>query len=278
MRRSGFVDRIDGSGCHDHICWVFDTPEEFRQLAGRFLSEGLAAGQQVLYLEDRARETELDHVDGFGSARRRGAAAVQDLGIYEAELMADPAAPARAFVRACEQAVADGYTGLRVAADVTSLVRDPTMAATFARYEHLVDTHMARHPLTGMCGFHRARLSATTIAELACLHPLASSGSTPLRLFSSDQADISAVLAGEVDLAGRDLLRSALARIDLPPVGGEVIIDARELSFIDHQGLLECVEHIRGRGAATVLHLAADSATRLLLNLLRLPDVRVVTA
>ncbi|MEV0457603.1 MEDS domain-containing protein [Catellatospora methionotrophica] len=276
MRRSGFVDTVDGSVCHDHICWVFDTPEEFRQLSGRFLIEGLAAGQQVLYLEDAARKTELDHIEGFGSARHRGAADVQDLAIYEAELLADPAAPARAFVRACQQAVADGYTGLRVAADVTSLVRDPGRAASFARYEHLIDTHMARHPLTGMCGFHRGRLSATTIAELACLHPLASNGSTPLRLFSTAQAGISAVLAGEVDFYGRGLLHSALTRVDLTPIGGEVIIDARELSFIDHQGLLECVEHIRGKGAATVLHLAADSSTRLLLELLHLPDVRVV--
>ncbi|MEU8006189.1 MEDS domain-containing protein [Catellatospora sp. NPDC049111] len=276
MRRTGFVDAVDGLGRHDHICWVFDTLEAFRSVAGRFLADGLAAGQQVIYLADAAVPTDLDHVDGFAEARSRGAARVQDLGIYEIDRPVDPLVQAQAYAQATEQSIADGYTGLRVAAEVTPLVRTPAQLAAFTRYEHLVDAYMVTRPFAAMCGYDSRRLSADTLAELACMHPLASRASAPLRLFPSDRPGITAALAGEVDLNGRELLAKALRRARLERAGGEIAIDAGDLAFLDHRGLFQLVEHIRAQGASTVLHVAEDSPVRLLADTLRLPDVRLV--
>ncbi len=276
MRRSGFVDAVDGLGCHDHVCWVFETRGEFRATAGRFLADGLSAGQQVLYLAEAARQTDLDDVDGFAAARADGAALVQDLAIYGAGRPVDPAVQVRAYAQATERAVAAGYRGLRVAADATPLVRTPAQLDAFTRYEHLADRYMTRQPFAAMCGFHRGELSAAAIAELAGMHPVTSRAAAPLRLFASAEPGVDAVLAGEIDLSGHALLRTVLRQADLAPAGGELVIDARELSFIDHRGLFQLVEHARSRGARTVLHVARDGMVRLLADLLRLPDVRLV--
>ncbi|GHJ46986.1 hypothetical protein Cs7R123_43280 [Catellatospora sp. TT07R-123] len=274
MRQSGFVDAVDGLGRSDHLCWAFDTHDEFRTLAARFLADGLAAGQQVVYLAESAGAAELDGFGGFAAARASGAARVQDLSIYDRSLLAEPRAQVRAYAQATEQALAAGYTGLRVAADATPLVRTPADRSAFARYEHLVDVYMTRHPFAAMCGYHRGRLDPAAIAELACMHPLARSSSAPLRLFASDQPGIDMVLAGEVDLAGHALLRTALEHADAAPAGGEISVDARHLTFIDHRGLMRLAEHVQARGGTAVLH-TARGATRLLTELLDLPQLRV---
>jgi hypothetical protein len=85
-------------------------------------------------------------------------------------------------------------------------------------------------------------------------------------------------MAGEVDLAGYGRLRAALGSADWPQVDGAVTIDARDLTFIDHQGLIQLVEQIRSRGAATELLVGRDSVVRPLASLLRLPDLRVVVS
>lgn len=277
MRRTGFLDAVGGLGRHDHVCWVFTTSGEFRSAAGRFLTDGLAEGLRVMYIADAPGDHELDAVDGFASARASGAAQVLDLRMYGSGVV-DPVAQVEAYAAATEQALADGYTGLRVAADATALVRTPDGRDAFARYEHLVDAYMTRHPFSAMCGYDLDDLGPAAVAELACMHPLARRSSTALRLHATDEPGIAAVLAGEVDVLGHAQLRGALNRVELADTDGEVAIDGRDLAFIDHRGLIQVVEHIRGQGATTVLHVGPRSMARPLAGLLRLPDLRVAVS
>ncbi|MEU7871887.1 MEDS domain-containing protein [Dactylosporangium sp. NPDC049140] len=247
MRHSGFVDTVDALGGHDHVGWVFDDPDEYHPVVERFLADGRAAGQQVMFV-----------ADGDPTAA------------------ADPAAQVRTYARATERALADGYTGLRVAADATPLVRTAQERAAFARYEFLMDVFMARRPMSGLCGFNRSELGDEAVAELAGMHPVARRGSTPLRLFATDRPGVAAVLAGEVDPGGHAQLQNALGRAELPADGGVVTLDARELTFIDHRALIRLVEHVRGRGAGTALLVDPGSPVARLAGLLQLGDLRVV--
>lgn len=278
MRRTGLVDTVGGLGSHDHLCWVYETPADFTSAVGRFLSDGLAAGQRVAFMGDSVRESDLDRFDGFAAARATGAASAQDLGLYGTTGQVDPAAQIEAFTRAFERALADGFTGLRVAADVTPLVTTAEGRAAFGRYEHLIDAFLTRHPATGMCGFHRARVSHETITELAGMHPLAPPGSTPLRLFASAEPGVAAALAGEIDLAGYAQLRAALHHARPAAVDGTITLDTRELTFVDHRALIHIVEYVRGRGAHTTLLADPAGPVPPLADLLRMPDLRVVTA
>lgn len=279
MRQSGFVDTAEGLGRHDHVCWTFDDPAAFRREAARFLADGLAAGQRVLYLSDGDADAELAAFDGFAAAAATGAARAGRIGAaYAGDAGLDPDTQARAYAQATEEALAAGYTGLRVAADVTSLVRTDATRAVFARYEHLVDRYMTGRPFAALCGYHRTVLGAAAVAEVACLHPLASRGATPLRLFPSAEPAISAVLAGEVDLAGHELLATALRRAEPPLVDGALVLDARGLSFIDHRGLFGLAAYVGGRGATAVLHVGEHSPVHLLTDLLEVPGMRVLVS
>ena len=275
MRRSGLVDTVEGLGRHDHLCWAFDSLDDYRALSGRFLAEGLAGGQRVIFLAASAKDSDLDGADGFAAARAVGAAQVQDLGVYGSGRQVDPAAQVLAYAQATERALADGYTGLRVAADATSLVGTVDARAAFARYEHLIDVYTTRHPFSAMCGYHRGTLGGDAVAELACMHSLARRSSTTLQVRASGRPGIAVALSGEIDMHGHAQLRTALSRVDLPAIDGVVTIDATDLSFIDHQGLIGLVEHVRGRGATTVVQVGRASAVPVLASLLWLPDLEV---
>ncbi len=278
MRRSGLVDTVEGLGRQDHLCWAFDSLDDYRVIAGQFLAEGLAGGQRVIFLADSAKESDFDAVDGFAAARATGAAQIQDLSVYGSGQQVDPVAQVRAYAQATERALADGHTGLRVAADATSLVATVDARAMFARYEHLIDVYTTRHPFSAMCGYHRGVLGKDAVAELACMHSLARRSSTALQVFASGRPEIAAALAGEIDMTGHAQLRTALSRVDLPVIDGAVTIDATDLSFMDHQGLIQLVEHVRGRGATTVLRVGRASAVPALARLLWLPDLEVLVS
>jgi hypothetical protein len=101
---------------------------------------------------------------------------------YTTGTVVDPAAQVQLYAAATAEALDAGFTGLRVAAEVTQLVRTPAQLDAFARYEHLVDRYMATHPMSAMCSYDRGELGDDVIAQLACMHPCAHAGAAPFHL------------------------------------------------------------------------------------------------
>ncbi|MFI5915721.1 MEDS domain-containing protein [Dactylosporangium sp. NPDC051541] len=267
---------------HDHRCVVFDDLAGFRAHAGGFLAEGITDGQQVIYVgadhPDRLA-ADMAGVPGFRAALRTGQASVAALdSLYTLGQAFDPEQQVSVFASTADAALRRGFTGLRVAADITALAADPALAGGYARYEHLVDRFMSRRPVTGMCGLRRGTPDAATVTALACLHPTVRSVQVPFQLHSSADAQVSAVLTGEIDTTSHRLFAASLRHVDLPQVDGHVVLDARGLSFIDHRGLLHLADRLRAQGATgTLLTAAHGEVLRILIDLLDLGDLRVVT-
>jgi anti-anti-sigma regulatory factor len=261
-----------GFGQHDHWCWAYDQPGEFRAAVGEFLAEGLAQGLRVCYLAEGDKASLRDDLRDLDQTTRD---AVQVLSLgdwYPTGTLVEPAAQVRAFTTAMDEALAAGFAGLRVAAEVTPLVRTPEQLDTVARYEYLVDRHMVNRPLSGLCGYNRAELGEETLAQLACLHPAGNVGAPLFRLHASPWA--AAALSGELDASSLDLLRRALRWADLRPTAGEVVIDASELSFIDHRSLRALGDYARGWDATVVLLGELPGAAKMI-DILDLDNVRV---
>ena len=100
----------------------------------------------------------------------------------------DPAAVIKRYDAATQEALADGYRGLRVGADVTDLVRAPDQHDAFARCEVLLERYTSRHPLSAMCGYRRELGDAVT--QFACLHAAAPAGLTPFQVFACDDGAV----------------------------------------------------------------------------------------
>jgi anti-anti-sigma regulatory factor len=255
----------------------FRRRHEFAERAGEFLAEGLAAGERVLYVASGDPGALAAHLGtrSFDEHVRRGA--VQLLPVdsaYPAGTVVDPAAQVGLYATATEAALAAGYTGLRVAAEVTSLARTPAQLDAFARYEHLADRYMAAHPMTAMCGYDVGELGEQAVTELACLHSRASEGVTSFHLHGHARGGCAAALDGELDMRVRQVFPRALERADLQPAGGTIVLDAGGLTFIDHRSLLDLADYAERRAATVVLRTRLSTAARLV-ELLDLARVRV---
>ncbi|WBB80715.1 MEDS domain-containing protein [Micromonospora sp. WMMD882] len=274
----GVIGRTPQPTTYRHVCWRYDDPSALHDAVAHFLAGGLAAGHQVWYVApgsnpvgDRLRAT-----GEFQDALRRGAArfvAVESA--YGADEVVDPASQVSAYAAATEAALAAGYSGLRVAADATPLVRTPAQLDAFARYEHLVDRYMRGWPMSAMCVYDRRALGDRAIADLACLHPETNAEDVRFRLQAGALGDGHTVLAGELDISHHEVFLATLARADPRPVDGRLVVEATDLRFIDHRCLIRLYEHAHARGAESVLLRTARPALARLAALLDLPGLHV---
>jgi hypothetical protein len=205
----------------DHIGWVYTGRDQFADLACEFLSEGWAFGQKLLYI---AEDPEPDGPERLAATLPPGVlevAAVTD--IYGASGVIDAPAQRATFAEALAAALADGFTGICVAADNTPLVTDERRFRAWLGWELVADRFMAANPLTGLCAFDRERVEVDRLRHLATLHPLASSTSRQpqFRMFVDGET---LRLEGILDSFAVQMLRRALEET---PGYLDVVIDLR---------------------------------------------------
>lgn len=280
VRTVGLVDSARGLVPEGHVCWAYQDRAEFRTRAREYLADGIALGQWIEYVGSGSAEelrAELAGLEGIGHLLDEGGIGVCPVGdFYE---FADPSGgvvdPLRALagrVAATEKALAAGYTGFRAVVDCTAVARTAPQRAAFARFEYLIDQQMSALPVTALCAYDLRELGRAAVAEMACLHPLASAGATPFHLYA--EQDVEFALAGELDLSCAELFATTLERI-VPPSGGpELVVEGRKLEFIDHRQLLVLVEHARRANATIVLRTSWPGVDRIV-ELLDVKGVRV---
>ncbi len=105
---------------HDHIGWVFDGPAGFDALAAPFLAEGAERCERLMYI---AADPDPAIVSGLGAAIGSHGVQVASIAeVYGATGVVDPSALLATFSAVFVDALAEGYRGIRVAADNTPLV------------------------------------------------------------------------------------------------------------------------------------------------------------
>lgn len=274
MRASGVINDVRVLRVHDHICLGYRDPADFLAAAQGFLAEGLTLGNRVCFVTvDWGDTGPWLATHGFRQALSSGAATIVDANdVYPSNGFVDPPTQVATYRSATDAAVAAGFSGLRVAADVTTLVRTPKSLDAFARYEHIVDQYMVAQRYSAMCAYSLAELSDGDFAQIACMHPAANVDVAPFRLYASETADL--VLSGELDITTVELLTSSLERVSLSPGTATLTIGAAELRFADHWSLIALSEFADRIGASIVLREPPPQVDRLL-GLLDLDNVRL---
>lgn len=265
------------SRSHTHLCRGFDDHAEFRADAVAFLTEGLLRGYRVHYLAEGDPDTlqaDVAPLRRLPQARRPGAVEVSSITDVYAILGAriDAAAQVAVFAAQTRAALVDGFTGLRVAADTTSLVGTPAQLDAFARYECRADRLMTELPVSGLCGFRRAELGDDVVTQLACVHPAGGAPPAPFHVHAVRGADVA--VSGELDLTTVDLFATTMDRVGLQDAPAEVVVDATGLAFADHRNLL-VLEALAHRHERSVVLRTVRRWPELLVAALELTRVRV---
>ena len=235
------------AGTTDHLCWVYDDDAVFDRAVTQFLSGGLERGERLLCVGEQV----IDSLRGLplsaedvGALIARGALQTQTTAqAYEAAGGFLPEDQLSHYEAATRQALADGYRGLRVVAEVSALAADPVTRAELLRWEQLADDLISREAgFTAMCAYS-GRLPREARTDVAAVHPLvhAAEGTQTFRVFSDGDR---LVLAGSVDTFCADRLARVLAAA---PVGPDrAVLDLSLLQFVDVAGCRVLVHWARG--------------------------------
>lgn len=150
----------------NHVCWIYDSDEEHREILTRFFKEGLERNERLLYL---ARRFTVENVTAYledtgievKDALRSGQLMVMDA--ETAYLGKDGFQPERLADASCQvamQAVVDGYRGLRAASETGWLVPDVVSPTRLLEYEFRVDEAVSSLPQIGLCGYDARSVDA----------------------------------------------------------------------------------------------------------------------
>lgn len=246
LRTHGCIHSGSGLGADAHACWGFDRRQEFVDAALEFLADGLRSGERIAYVGSEPVEEQrerLEPLGGVGAMVDEGALLLIDFsGIYRTDEPIDPVSQMAVYSAVTDAALADGYSGIRVAAQVTGLVGEPETWDALLRWESMADRFMSVRPMSAMCGYQRDLVPEQLLAELTAVHPAsnAPAKTVPFRFFAED-GDM--VLSGDVDFVSVKALDRAL---ETACDGSEPVeLDLRELGFIDPNGLEVLARHTR---------------------------------
>src|SRR5688500_10063576 len=166
-----------------HACLLYTTEDERMDALVPYVRDALAAGERVLNLDDSEGRLLLSHlrpgVDGAAEVeggrivlRSSGEAYLPD-GKFDGDHLRAILATARA------EALAAGFRGQRVAADVPAeLGRDENLDE-WIRYEAALDDSLAGQGLAVLCQYDLTKFAATAIPDIVRVHPIVALGRGP---------------------------------------------------------------------------------------------------
>ena len=240
MRHRGVIEAAIGLVPGDHVCWAYENDADLLATIRAWAADGVARGERVLYIAERPVEemqanlAVIDDLDELLDHRRivlgsprsmYGDGPVDDLSLLTY------------YATATAEALADGCTGLRVAAEVTEL--DGALAVdAFVAWEQLADSFMNRSPMSALCAYDRRTVSDSVIAAIAAAHPTCH-GIAAETSFVLHAHEDGLRLAGDVETFDRFRLDTMLRNV--PGEATSVVLHLADL------------RHASG-GCATALH------------------------
>lgn len=231
---------LENAGAAGHACWTSGSSGGYRDAIAAYLAEGVELGQRLVFYGSTR-----DDVDGLREAL---AASGQDADrlvgeermvvgtaaeAYRAGEAFDPDASIARYRARVREALEDGFSGLRVAAETDWLVEDPEARRMWPIYEFRAELLAAELPFAALCCYEAEIWGSRELELIRAVHSteLDGDGSPEpvFRLLGLASGGIG--LEGEVDLACAEEVESLLqvgAR-----TGREPLIDLSGLRFAD---------------------------------------------
>jgi hypothetical protein len=197
----------------DHICAIYSTENELAAIVSEFLADGLRRSERCWYLPaGDASDTVRASLEGRGvnTARALSDGALRILSAnaaYNVRGDFEPEETMAVFSSAIEQALSDGFSGFRAAANMSWALNLENGVERLITYEALLRSLFATARATGLCLYDRSRMPLPVIDGALCTHPIERrEGAYRLNPFYDDTVD-------SLEAANRKM-----TQIDTPPL------------------------------------------------------------
>jgi anti-anti-sigma factor len=198
--------RLDWDG---HLLLLHHTEEERSSKLAAWVRRGLENDEKVVYTEVDGRS---EGASLLAVLRQNGVDAVAATAEGRLSIIPIPEFyPAGGQLPVIERALAEGYRGLRIAAEASTALTFLTWPAYMA-IEREIDEITRTHPLSAMCQYEQASTVDDHLSDVVSSHP---AGIREWLLSTGDgdgdgDGDGELVLAGEIDVSNAELLACAL--------------------------------------------------------------------
>jgi signal transduction histidine kinase len=171
------VQPLDSLRLGDHLCCFYETEDQYRAVLTYYVHQGLAQGERVLCIVDaHPVDTVLDDLRGAGVAvdnvRVRGQLRlVTAADTYLRGGRFRPAAMFALLQSETEQALAEGYMGLRAGGELTWATRGLPGCERLLEYEVRLNTFLPGSCCMGLCQYDLRRFDLLCLLSAFMTHP-----------------------------------------------------------------------------------------------------------
>ena len=161
----------------DHVCTLFSSPDEQLAAATDYIRQGLARGEQCLYVcgeQTPAGFRAALSAAGIDVHRHEERGALVLLTKETGHLQGGSFNASRMISMlssAVEGALEAGFTGLCAAGDMTWLLDEAPGSDQIAEYETRLNHFYRNHRALGLCQYNRCRLPAAVLDHGIATHP-----------------------------------------------------------------------------------------------------------
>jgi signal transduction histidine kinase len=178
--KGGWMDLSDatlgGLRASGHLCFPYESEDERRRTVVAFVRQGLARRERCVYIATEAEQRDFVaalEAAGVPAAREVERGALRFLSRTETYMRTgrfDPDDALALMEGLTDQAVADGFVGLRATAEASSRALEDLWPLVL-RYEALLNERLARRPFLGLCRFRAAELAPDRLRDVLRTHP-----------------------------------------------------------------------------------------------------------
>ena len=161
-----------------HVCLIYETEEERRDLVAKFLKTGLDSREQVLYFTDVMTPAQLFDwlsdlgLDVPGSAETSRFKVSDAESVYCPNGIFDPQAMFGYWERASREAVEQGFRGVRATGETSWAVRGIPGSDRLIEYEALLNKTLEGLPATAFCQYDVNLFDGGTLLDVLRVHPV----------------------------------------------------------------------------------------------------------
>jgi len=236
-----------------HACTVPVSDEQRWETTVGFLSDGLATGERVMYLDDGGVDALLQRLDDdrvpYREALRTGRFEIVPSVLTRTMLQSSAPEMLQIVGGTLAETVEKGYPGVRLAGDAGYALTLPGGGSTMLEYEAGLDGVLASGPGRMLCVYDRGRYPEDILQKLRGLHH--TEVATPaiyddslLRITRTGPATTR--VAGEVDHSNRPRIKRMLEvalddALRSHSSSTEITIDLSSLRFLDVAGAVSLV-------------------------------------
>jgi MEDS: MEthanogen/methylotroph, DcmR Sensory domain/STAS domain len=210
--------------------------DDLYSLATTALAEGARRNEKLMFVADAPDVARLQGIAGLDELLSVGQLELAPVeAVYGGSGAFSPKAQLATFEAVLADALAAGYTGIRVVADNTSLATgDDAAFHRWLRWEQVTDRFQSSANVTGICYFDGRKLSSDRRADLAAIHPVRSV-TVPPTPFSFVVDGDAVLVTGALDFWSEQQFRRLLRTA---PDDAPLTLDLSHVEFVDHRALL----------------------------------------